>query len=253
MTLYIGVDGASDGWLVVLYDQEGYHESKLYEYDDGFESLWDEHGDEAEHVLADVPIGLREESNAKRPCDVEAREVLGHPRSLSVFSVPVRDAVRAHKDGYEEAKAVQEEKTDGSLGKQTWNISDNIAEIDTFLLETENEAQGCVREAHPEVCFWALNNKEAMEYSKTGQPASAFWERVDTLEKADEDVLESIREAGAGLNAKVGNDDIVDAFALALTASPMTGELQTLGGEEDPEELPMEMVYPEPETSTEDA
>lgn len=243
MTLHIGVDSAADGWLVVLYDEDGYRESKLYEGDNGFESLWDDHGDEAEHILVDVPIGLREESNEKRPCDDEARDVLGSPRSSSVFAVPVREAV--HEDSYEKAKAVQEEKTGGSLGKQTWNISDNIAEIDTFLRKTSPKSQGCVCEAHPEVCFWALNGEEAMEYSKTRQPAAAFWERVDALEEIDEDVLESIREASIGLDARVGNDDIVDAFALALTASPMTGELRTLGGEKDEEGLPMEMVYPE--------
>ena len=242
MPLYIGVDGASDGWMAVLYDGDGYHGSKLYtDEEGGLESLWKEHGDEAEHVLVDVPIGLREDSAEPRPCDDEARDALGHPRSSSVFAVPVRDAV--YEDSYEKGKRIQENRTDGSIGAQTWNITDNIEELDTFLLETAPEAQDCVREAHPEVCFWALNDEESMNYSKTGQPAAAFWERVDVLEKVDEKVLDDIRDVGTDVDADVGNDDIVDAFALALTASPLTGELQWLGGEEDPEELPMEMVY----------
>jgi predicted RNase H-like nuclease len=47
----------------------------------------------------------------------------------------------------------------------------------------------------------------------------------------------------------VSNDDIVDAFALALTASPKASNLQTLPQKEfdddegDPSGLPMEMVY----------
>lgn len=239
MPVYVGVDGSPDGWFAVVYGEEGYRESRLY--GDGIEELWEEHGDEAETVLVDVPVGLREETAEKRPCDDEARGVLGHPRSSSVFSVPVRDAV--HEDSYEEAKAVQEEKTDGSLGKQTWNISDNIAELDTLLLETAPGARGCVRESHPEVCFWALGDEEPTRYSKTGQPAAAFWERMDLLERVDEDASGAVRDAGTGLDAEVENDDIVDAFALALTASPLTGETRTLGGEEDPEGLPMEIVY----------
>jgi len=241
MPVYVGVDDSPDGWFAVVYGEEGYRGSRLYE--DGIGELWEEYGDEAETVLVDVPVGLREETVKKRPCDDEARGVLGHPRSSSVFSVPVRDAV--HKESYEEAKAIQEEKTDGSLGKQTWNISDNIAELDTLLRETAPEARGTVRESHPEVCFWALGDEEPTRYSKTGQPAAAFWERMGVLERTDGGAFGAVQDAGMELDAEVGNDDIVDAFALALTASPLTGELRSLGGEEDPEGLPMEMVYSE--------
>lgn len=239
MTLHVGVDGSPDGWFSVAYG-DGYRSSGLY---GSIEGIWEDYGDEAETILVDVPIGMREESAKTRPCDREARDVLGHPRSSSVFAVPVRDAV--YEDSYEDAKRVQEERTEGSIGRQTWNISGKIKELDEFFLEEAPEARGRVRESHPEVCFWALNDGGAMEYSKTQQPAGAFWERVDVLEDADGDVLGRIREAGTGLCAEVSNDDIVDAFALALTASPLTGELRTLGGEKDPNGLPMEMVYAE--------
>jgi len=73
---------------------------------------------------------------------------------------------------------------------------------------------------------------------------------VAILENIDSGVLAHIRDAGNDLDGGVGNDDIVDAFALALTASPKTGRLRTLPEESpaddtgDPtEELPMEMVY----------
>lgn len=241
----IGVDGYADGWVTVCYDNEGYTETRLYET---IEELWEKQGDPDETILIDIPIGLRENSNAKRPCDDLARQKLSPNRHSSVFPVPVRAAV--HADTYEDAKSIQETKTDGSLGVQSWNIADEIAQLDTFLRETEPGAVGVIREAHPEACFWALNGKAATEYSKTGQPAAAYWERVSILEEIDSGIVTHIRDACRDLDAEVGNDDIVDAFALALTASEKTGRLRTLPGEEPADDegdptgkLPMEMVY----------
>jgi predicted RNase H-like nuclease len=168
-----------------------------------------------------------------------------------VFSVPVRAAIQ--EESYEDAKETQENCTEGSLGVQSWGIADKIAELDSFLREAEPDAVGTIREAHPEVCFWALNGETPTEYSKTGQPAAAFWERIEIFEAIDGAVVDDIRDASTDLDAKVGNDDIIDAFALAFTASPKTGPLETLP-DEWPEEdggdptgkLPMEMVYAYP-------
>jgi predicted RNase H-like nuclease len=238
--MFVGVDGSPDGWIAVWYDREGYVGSQLY---GDIERLWADHGDTAEAVLIDVPIGLREESSEKRRCDDAARQVLSPVRHSSVFPVPVRAAV--HESSYQAAKKAQEAHTDGSLGVQSWNIADNIAELDTFLRETAPAAVGTVRESHPEVCFWALNDRSAAEYSKTGQPAAAFWERIGVLEAIDGRIVQHVRRAGSGLSGAVGNDDVIDAFALALTAHPWTGGLRTLP--EDPptddKGLPMEMVY----------
>ena len=186
--------------------------------------------------------GPRPAPSENRPWDAAARALRSPPRHSSVFPVPIRAAV--HADSYGMAKTVQEERTDGSLGVQSWNIADNIAELDTFLRETAPEAVGTVREAHPEVCFCALDGGSPAQYSKTGQPAAAFWERIDVLETADEAVLDHVRRGGAGLDAAGGNDDIVDACVLALTARPGAGSLETLPAEPpvDAEGLPMEMV-----------
>ena len=108
---------------------------------------------------------------------------------------------------------------------------------------------GTIREAHPEVCFWALNGESATEYSKTGQPAAAFWERIEILEDIDGAIVNDVRDASTDLNARVGNDDVIDAFALALTASPKTGSLRTLPDDpptDDTGNLPMEMIYAYP-------
>jgi len=246
--MYVGVDGCPAGWIAVLFDEDGYRGSGLY---GDVEELWTAHGDVADVILIDVPIGLRERSNAKRPCDDAARERLSPERHSSVFSVPVRAAV--HEECYESAKRTQEERTDGSLGVQSWGIADKIAELDTFLRGTAPEAVGTIREAHPELCFWALNGESATTYSKTGQPAAAFWERIGILEATDGTVVDDVRDAATGLDTAVGNDDVVDAFALALTASPKTRPLRTLpdgwpdGDPGDPTgALPMEVVYAYP-------
>lgn len=242
--MYLGVDWATCGWIAISYNDRGYNRTHLYDH---FEDLWASHGDSAELILIDVPIGLREDSSMKRPCDDAARKKLGQKRGSSVFAVPVRDAV--YEDNYEDAKATQEELTEGSLGRQSWNIADKITQLDIFLRETEPDATNVVREAHPEVCFWAFNDESSTDYSKTGQPAAAYWERVGILENIDSEITMHIREAGTDLNCKVGNEDIIDAFALALTAYPKTGPLLTLpeewpeGDEGDPTGLPMEMVY----------
>ncbi|AUX10304.1 hypothetical protein AArcSl_2686 [Halalkaliarchaeum desulfuricum] len=245
--MYLGVDGCPDGWIAIVYDVDEYAGSGLYTH---VEALYEDYGEEAESILVDVPIGLREHSNKKRPCDVAARRLLSPDRHASVFAPPVRAAV--HADSYEAAKRIQEERTDGSLGVQSWGIADGIAQLDRFLRETHSDAVDIVREAHPEVAFWALAGEEATEYSKTGQPAAAFVERVDRLEAIDPDVSAHLRRAGRDLDAEVGVDDLVDAFALAVTASPLTGDLRTLPDEwpdddpGDPAGLPMEMVYARP-------
>jgi len=238
--MFFGVDGCPDGWIAVWYDEQTYAGSALY---GDIASLWDDFGAGVETVLTDVPIGLRTDSNDKRPCDAAARPALSPNRHASVFPVPIRAAV--HADSYQAAKERQEARTDGSLGVQSWHIADNVAELDTFLREAEPGAVGTVRESHPEVCFWALNDESAAAYSKTGQPAAAFWERIDVLEAVDEEIVSHVRAAADSLDADVGNDDLVDAFVLALTASPNTGDLRTLPADPPTDEagLPMEMVY----------
>jgi len=241
---FIGVDGCPDGWFAVRYGESGYLDAKLYDSIDG---IWDE-VDGVERILIDVPIGLREDSKEPRPCDSAARRKLSPLRHHSVFPPPIRAAV--HADSYEAAKEIQETHTDGSLGVQSWGISDKIAELDSFLREAEPTAVEIIQESHPEVCFWALNDEEAMTYSKSGQPAAAFWERVRVLESVDSEVLDHVRNASEDLDAKVKSDDVIDALVLALTASPLTNEALSLPRENEPEygldptgELPMQIVY----------
>ncbi|WP_435359794.1 DUF429 domain-containing protein [Haloarchaeobius sp. DFWS5] len=260
---FVGVDGSPDGWVAVEYSEARYIGATLYS---DFVELWAEYDNDDTTILVDVPIGLRETTNDKRPCDDAARKVLGNPRSRSVFPPPIRAA--AHATEYEAAKEIQEENTDGSLGTQAFAICEKIAEVDDFLRENKSLAGTSIREAHPEVCFWALAG-DAMSYSKTGQPAAAFWERVNVLQRIDSELLTHAQDAANEIIDTVSttptfkNDDLLDAFALALTASNLTGGLRKLPDDApetvsravfeelpdeqaDPEGLPMEMVYANP-------
>lgn len=235
----VGVDGCPDGWLAVEFREDEFQTAEQY---DDVEELWNDH-DDADVVLIDVPIGLREDDATPRPCDAAARDRLGSPRSRSVFPTPVRAVL--DEDSYEDAKETQEDNTDGSLGAQTWGISDKIGELDEFVRNHRSEVEGTIRESHPEVCFWALNEKEATEYSKTGAPVAAFWERVDILEQVDDDILADLRDAGTDLDCEATPDDLVDAFVLAVTGSSLTADCESIPDDdvEDPKDLPMEMVF----------
>jgi hypothetical protein len=43
---------------------------------------------------------------------------------------------------------------------------------------------------------------------------------IDILEAIDESIVDDIRDSASHLNGDVGDDNVIDAFALALTASP---------------------------------
>ena len=132
--------------------------------------------------------------------------------------------------------------TEGSLNRQTWGIAPKIDAVDRFLLDTP-AARGTIRESHPEVCFRAFAGVP-MTYSKTGQPKRAFWERVAVLRGVETDVYDHLWDAAAGLECDASDDDLLDAFAVALTARGAEDGLETLptAPEADPRGLPMEIV-----------
>jgi len=234
--MYVGVDGCPDGWLAVVYSA-GFEGAYFYPT---VADLWAAHRD-ADRILIDVPIGLREDSGEPRKCDTAARELLAPDRHASVFPTPVRAAAR--EDSYEAAKAVQERLTDGSLNRQTWGIAPKIDEVDRFLLDTP-AARGTIRESHPEVCFRAFAGAPT-SYSKTGQPRRAFWERAAALRAVEPDVYDHLWDAATGLDCDASDDDLLDAFAVALTARGDAAPLETLPSdlETDPRGLPMEIVF----------
>lgn len=255
-TVAVGVDAAPNGWIAVRYEGPRYVDVSRYRDDEAaadsaFERLWAAN-DDADVILVDIPIGLAESNAARRPED-EARERLG-PRSGSVFNVPIRSVLE--EKSYDAANAAQKDAIDTGLMQQTYNITDRIREVDDFLQDRPpGERQRVVRESHPELCFWALNEERPMAYSKTGQPAAAHWERVGvlaTVHDDPDDFHDALADAGGTLidwhDPTLTNDDLLDAFALAVTGSDRTGPLRTLPEDPDTDEtgLRMEMVYAEP-------
>jgi predicted RNase H-like nuclease len=235
--MILGIDGANGGWLVA--EREGEKDCE-FEYYPSFFSVWKNYALEADEkpdrILVDIPIGLRNDGEPRR-CDTEARK---RARSSTVFPTPSRPAV--YESTYEGAKETNERVTDGktSLNTQTWSIAPLIREADE-ILDEYGGVRGVVRESHPEVCFWALNGRETVESKKDTQ--DGFEERVGILEDHEREAEEIVGNAVDKYSKSgVSRDDIVDAFALAVTAQ---GELDTLPDDPptDGRALPMEMMF----------
>lgn len=233
--MHLGIDGADGGWLIAKHDSGSYS----IDYLSSFSEVWERYatgtGETPEDILVDIPIGLRNDGEPRR-CDTEARKRV---RSSTVYPTPSRPAL--YESTYEEAKRTNERVTGGtSLSIQTWNIMALIREVDETL-DRHKEARGLVREAHPEVCFWALNGGEAVRTKK--QTQEGYRERVGILEEVHTEAKEATTEAVKSYSGTgIDRDDIVDAVCLAVTAR---GELDTLP--EDPPTdgrgIPMEMVF----------
>ncbi len=237
---FLGVDGCKGGWLAVKLSLFGDWEVNLFR---SFAELWEKHA-AAALILVDIPIGLRQGSSntgsrerQERRCDKEARKLLG-PRRSCVFRVPCRPAVYA--ESYDQALAKNEQLTGTRIFKATWNIVGKIREVDEFL-SSHPEAREVVRETHPELCFWGLNNCRPLQYPKRTE--TGFGDRVKILQKIYPPSEEIVKAKYSRQEAK--RDDIVDALAAAVTAKTGFDNLSCLPPqpEIDAHELPMEMVY----------
>jgi predicted RNase H-like nuclease len=240
----VGVDGCKKGWLGIRIASSKDWEIEVFEK---FYLLWEKYQD-ASLILVDIPIGLLDDAHG-RPCDWLARRILGS-RYRSVFPVPCRPAV--HAATYDEAIKVNEKRTGSRIFRATWNIMGKISEVENFLLRTP-KARNSVREVHPEICFWALNNHKPTKYSKTkkGEKGKGFEERVGILESVFPNTNDIINEGLFKYKRKdVAPDDILDALAAAITGLLGSTRLKTLPENpgRDAHGLPMEMVYFIPES-----
>lgn len=243
---YIGVDGCKAGWFWVgLGSGDGYSLGVADSIRDLLKELTD-----PKLVLVDIPIGLRTDSEEERVCDKRAREALGRPRGSSVFPAPCRPAVYA--SDLNSASQVNKAKTGRGLSRQAVNLIPKIREVDTLLQESP-EAREVVREIHPELCFWALNGREAMTDGKKNP--EGLLERLEILTSFDDRAGSVAAEALLGHpRSVVARDDVLDALAAAVTASH-SNALRTLPEtpERDQQGIPMEMVYWNPYEGSEDA
>ena len=191
-------------------------------------------------ILIDVPIGLPWRECPSRPCELQARAWL-RPwgRASSVFSPPCREAV--HSSSYREACARNQAELGKQLSMQTWNICQKIAEVDLFL-RAESGSLAPLREAHPEVCFAALNGGTAMSWPKKTAEGAAERLAVLRAHAPDAEALVT-RVLSEQRRSSVQRDDVIDALACCVTAN--SGDLSSLHGDplRDLCGLPMEMVH----------
>ena len=223
---YVGVDGCPAGWIAVgLGDGV---ESCVKVFGRGkFPKLLDRFSG-ASVVLVDIPIGLHEDGKPRfRDCDRKARKLLGD-RMSSVFPVASRqllDKVIAKEWERESASKWSSRKWGRQVNAQEFGIFQKTHEVDKALPLDESVASK-VREAHPEVCFWALNggnNTSAMSIGK--KKALGFWQRFRVVrcnlqEVSGIDVVDVFEKARREETRKsqVADNDILDALALAITA-----------------------------------
>ncbi|MGH9379925.1 MAG: DUF429 domain-containing protein [Thermoanaerobaculia bacterium] len=237
MKTVVGVDGCRFGWIAVaLSPGEACEVRVLPDIHDVV--IWRDDG----VVLIDVPIGLRDSGPEPRACDVAARRVLGSPRSSSVFPPPCRAALVA--SCWEEASTINERRTGRRLSRQSWAIAGKIHEVDQFLRE-DPQRQVFLREAHPEVLFWALNDRRPV-FSKKKRVHGRN-ERLDILTRHWPEVEAVFHRERRGIRSRgAAADDLLDALAAVTAWRACGGRLSTLPEvpEMDAAGLRMEIVLP---------
>ena len=231
---FYGIDGCPSGWFYVGIDIKGEcHFGVLDKYSDI--GLFANH---AKLTLVDIPIGLLSSGNPRRLCDTAARKAIS-PRGSSVFPAPARAALREHS--YAEGSEANRQAVGKKLSKQTWNIVPKIREVDDYMRSQDLQAK--VREMHPEVAFWALNDRKPLHFGKKKQEGRE--ERLEILTRFLPSAADCYENALNAYKRKdVAADDILDAMVGAVTAMHYP-EIKTLPEKPitDEEGLVMEIVY----------
>lgn len=208
-TWVAGADGVRDGWFVVLQKPAtGATRRRPVDTVDELLSL-----PEAPTVLGiDMVIGLPDRAvPGGRHCDRAARQLLSHPRSTSVFSPPAYDALAAKT--YDEA--TRRNRASGpdapGLAKQTFHLMPKMRALAERMTPSRQE---WIREVHPELAFYAMNEDTPIEHSKHSAAGRAT--RTALLaEQGFPDVENAVARLSEG---PLGADDVLDAHAACWTA-----------------------------------
>lgn len=201
-----GIDGCKAGWILITFDKEPGYE--VLRTDEDLKHAFQRF----DRVLIDMPIGLEDE-NYTRKCDDLLRKKLGPEYASSVFSPPIRPAL--HAPSYVEANMQSYEFTGKNLTVQAWNITPKIKVVDRFLTE-KPELQDVVLESHPELLFMNLNGGMIFQKKNTKKGLRHRLSLVSEHEPIAKDFFRDIKEEFR--RNEVGEDDIVDSMALALSA-----------------------------------
>jgi predicted RNase H-like nuclease len=203
-----GADGFRDGWVIVLENTESGAVRVRTVAD--VEALFDL-PERPAAVGIDAIIGLPDKAEpGGRACDREARQILGHPRSSSVFSPPAYGALSA--ETYDDAQRLNRESGPDAPGLsiQTFHL---FAKLRAVARAMTPERQARVREVHPELAFAAMNGGTALAESKHSDAGKE--KRLDLLSARG---LGDVKGAAETLDASPGLDDVLDAHAVCWTA-----------------------------------
>ncbi len=190
----LGVDGCRAGWVGVLWEQ-----TTTVLVAPTIDALVARAG-ELEAIAIDIPIGLP----ADQPRTVERLARARLPgRASTVFNAPAASVLDAAD--YHAANAANREALGLGLSKQTWYLVPKIREVRDWLASGDRSP---VVEAHPEVCFAAMNGSVLVE-GKTTAAGEAHRRRL--LADHGLDVVTNVARGFAV-------DDVLDAAATAWTA-----------------------------------
>lgn len=208
-TIVAGVDGCKAGWFAVLWNVDANTFTCRVAPD-----FWavQTFAATAQVIAVDIPIGLLDHAvPGGRKCDNLVRKLLSPKRASSVFSPPVRAVLECTT--YEDALKANRDSSDHALGlsRQCFGIMPKIREMDRFMTP---KLQQTVFEIHPELCFFGMNNGQAMSLGKRTTEGLAA--RMDLLVQngVDTIVTQALRSRIPG----AAQDDILDACAACWTA-----------------------------------
>lgn len=206
MSVVAGIDGCRGGWLLLWLDlARGRVAARILSRIDELADL----DPRPDLVMIDIPIGLAR--SGPRTCDLEARRLLGRPRSSSVFPAPPRPVLAA--TGYAEACSLGASCDGRKPSRQSWSILPKVRDVDAFL-RSAPERQEWIREVHPELSFWCWNSLTPMRWPKKSAAGFAERERLVVARYGA-----ACRQAATSLpRGRFGKDDLLDALAALWTA-----------------------------------
>jgi predicted RNase H-like nuclease len=211
MAWVAGVDGCKNGWLLVLRESGvgTIRQRRIHHLSEVCGQM-----ENPSVIAVDIPIGLLAQARkGGRECDKKAREILRKPRSNSVFSPPVRPALK-YFDFPSALRANRASSSEGvGISQQCFHLFEKIREADELV---EPELQDMIREVHPELCFFELNKRRPMKFGKKHRSGLGLQERRDVLCK--EGFSSIIKDCTVYPKSEVAEDDFLDACVACWTA-----------------------------------
>lgn len=158
-----GVDGCRAGWITVLMRVDDSNSHRIMTAPT-LAAIAD--APEQPAVIAvDMPIGLPEHTQGSgRLPEQLIRPLLGQ-RQSSVFAIPSRRAVQSEDYGDACTIAAATSEPPRKVSRQGFAIFPKIREIDA-LLRARPDLLPRTYEVHPELAFWALNGRKALDQPK---------------------------------------------------------------------------------------